>query len=101
VACPSDAPNKELVGSDFTLACGDCGCQLDVKCGGKMDVYSESACNGAPQFSVNAGVCNDINGSRAFKSVKWTGAVASQTCTKANAPAPTIGLTGTRTVCCP
>lgn len=99
VACPASAPNKHLVGTDFTLSCASCGCTLAVECGGKMEFFSQQGCNGSTR-TLNVNVCTSTN-QASFSSTKWTGTVAQQTCTKGTPPAPAFALTDSRTVCCP
>jgi hypothetical protein len=100
VACPANAPTKHLVGADFSLSCADCSCQVTATCGGKLDAYSKKNCPGMPAVSLTAGVCTPTMGGADVAAVKWTGSVASQSCTKGAAPAPAVSLTGPRTICC-
>jgi hypothetical protein len=98
VTCPASAPTKHLVGADFTLGCGACTCSLAVTCGGKMEFFPSSGCNGTPR-TLTADVCTST-GSASFQSTKWTGTIASQVCTKQPAT-PALALTAEQTVCCP
>ncbi len=98
--CPANAPTKHLVGTDFDLTCGACGCQVTAACTGKIEFFGQSNCAGTPGRTLNVGSCS-YTGQDNFTSLKWTGSVATQTCTKQPAPAPSVALTGQRTVCCP
>lgn len=98
--CPASAPTKHLVGTDFDLTCTACGCQVAATCTGKIEFYSQSNCTGMPARTLNVGSCTSTS-QDTFNSTKWTGSVATQTCTKQPAPPASVALTGQRTVCCP
>ncbi len=100
VACPAEATEKHLVGPDFTIACGACSCTTSATCGGKTEFWSANGCGGAPSKTFTAGVCASAGGA-SYSSYKWTGMVATQTCTDLTPPAATVSLTQTKTICCP
>ncbi len=102
VSCPAGAPNKHLLGSDFTPSCAACGCSVTKKlCGGTLVIYSQSNCsNSGSQRSLTVNTCVQTNGFYQYSS-KWTGIVAETQCATAAPPTPTITWTGAKTVCCP
>lgn len=100
VACPSDRPARHLVGADLILACAACTCTTQATCSGTASFYTSSNRSGTAR-TLQAAVCTQVN-QTSFNSAKWTGTIASQTCTNVTpAASATATLGGVRTVCCP
>lgn len=99
VECPATAPAKHLVGSDFTLACATCGCNVDAVCEGKMRFYERKHCEGAPTRTLPVGQCTETEGED-FESTRWVGTVGPARCRKDAPPPAAVGLDGATTVCC-
>ncbi len=61
LACPSGT--KHVVGSGVALVCLSCGCTIaSATCGGGMDFYPQSDCNGTP-LTLTSRVCKRTGGS--------------------------------------
>lgn len=55
VACPSDYPQKQLIGSSAAYSCSDgCSCGVSATCTGKLRFYDTTDCTGAVKYEVVA-----------------------------------------------
>jgi hypothetical protein len=102
VACPVDSPYqiKHLVGSDFTLTCGNgtCTCDLTTTCKGTLAVSGQSDCGNSFSLDVDD-KCNGAN-QLSYQYTRYTGVIANESCAAGAAPAPSVELTGPQTLCC-
>lgn len=99
VTCPPHAPNKTLIGDDFSLTCAACICSVTkAECTGTAHTFPDPDCKGA-SLSLPGGECKSLAGAD-VASVKWVPGAPALTCNTIALP-PSVELTGVRTVCCP
>jgi hypothetical protein len=100
VPCPGGLPVKHLVGGSVSLTCAACTCTTNATCMGSQSFYPSDGCNGTP-IVINTNTCTLVNQAN-IRSIRWTGMIATQTCSNLVPPAQaTVALDGPRTICCP
>jgi len=100
MACPAEAPEKHLVGTDVNLTCSACGCSAvgPSSCAGTWTLYSDAACATLID-TVPPNVCTATT-QTTIRSYKWTPVPVTVTCTPTPPNPGVAALVGTTTLCC-